>query len=607
MQTFSELGLCPEILKAIADLGYENPTPIQQKTIPHLLQYGGDLIALAQTGTGKTAAFSLPVIEQIDDELERTQVLALCPTRELGIQVAKEIENYTKYFKNINVCAVYGGESIDKQIKQLRKNPQIVVGTPGRTLDLIKRKRLKVDNIQWLILDEADEMLNMGFKDELDAILENTPDEKQTLLFSATMPKEIRQISRDYMTNPAELAAERSNLGAENVTHQYYLVKREHKYETLKRIADMNPTIYGIVFCRTRMDCKEVAERLIKDGYNADALHGDLSQAMRDKVMNRFRDKSLQLLIATDVAARGIDVNNLTHVINYTLPETTEAYIHRSGRTGRAGRKGLSVSILERRDMNRVSHFEKKVGKTFEKELVPGGREICEKRLFNLIDKIKQVELDEKQLASFIESIYEKFDGMTREELIQRFVSVEFNQFLAYYENARDINASADRGSERRNSRDDKDFTRIFINLGKKDSLNPRGLINLLNAEPAIRKADIGAIDIQRSFSFFEIETKYKVDLFEALIGKDFSGREIDMEVSTKPMRSRAERRGERGGRGGGGRDRRGGARGGDRRRGGGGEGRSRGRKERSSYRSDEGGKGREAKKKRYGRDKKRR
>ncbi|MFM8448939.1 MAG: DEAD/DEAH box helicase, partial [Haliscomenobacter sp.] len=389
--TFEDLGLNPQVLRAVQELGFETPTPIQEKAIPHLLQSKDDLVAFAQTGTGKTAAFGLPVIHQVDPHKSSVQMLALCPTRELCLQITRELTNYSKYIPGLKVVAVYGGAEISRQISELNQGPQIVVGTPGRALDLINRRKLVVDNIRWLVLDEADEMLSMGFKDELDAILATTPSTKQTLLFSATMPEEMVGIAQKYMHDPVEISAGKRNMGAENVQHHYYLVHAKDKYLALKRIADYYPNIYGIVFCRTRQETKEVADKLMEDGYNADALHGDLSQAQRDYVMQRFRLKQLQMLVATDVAARGLDVNNLSHVINYNLPDDPEVYIHRSGRTGRAGKSGISILIANMREKGKIGFIEKKIGKRFDQKPVPTGSDICEKQLFHMIDRIENI------------------------------------------------------------------------------------------------------------------------------------------------------------------------------------------------------------------------
>ncbi|NCD43360.1 MAG: DEAD/DEAH box helicase, partial [Bacteroidia bacterium] len=428
MTKFTETGLSTSILKAIENMGFEELTPIQEKIIPYLLDSENDIIGLAQTGTGKTAAFGLPVIEKTNPEIKSVQTLILSPTRELCIQICKEMELYATGTKDICIVPVYGGAAITHQIDALKKGCNIVVATPGRALDLINRKALKVSEIRWLILDEADEMLNMGFKEELDAILENTPAKKQTLLFSATMPREVQRIANQYLKNPVEISAGEKNKGAENVSHEFYMGMAKNRYEILKRIVDINPDIYSIVFCRTRQETKEVADKLMNDGYNADALHGDLSQAMRESVMRHFRAHHLQILVATDVAARGLDVIDLTHVINYNLPDEKEIYIHRSGRTGRAGKKGISMSIVHTREMNKIRELEKVTGKKFVNKQIPNGEEICGKQLYNLIDKMEHIEVDEERIGPFLESIYKKLAWLDREMLIKKFVSMEFNR-----------------------------------------------------------------------------------------------------------------------------------------------------------------------------------
>lgn len=544
MKNFSETGLQDNLLKAVSDLGFETPTPIQVKTIPHLLSSSQDLIALAQTGTGKTAAFGLPALQMTDADNKSPQTIILCPTRELCLQIAKDFSTYAKYMKGIGVVAVYGGSSIDTQIRALNKGAQIVVGTPGRTNDLIRRKKLKLGNIQRVILDEADEMLTMGFKDELDSILDETPKEKQTLLFSATMSKEVRSISKKYMNNPYELTVAKVNVGAANLKHLYYMVQARDRYEVLKRIADSNPDIYGIVFCRTRRETKEIANKLMNDGYNADALHGDLSQAQRDEVMGRFRKRGLQILVATDVAARGLDVNDLTHVINFDLPDDPEVYTHRSGRTGRAGKSGIAIAIIHMRETRRLKAIEKNSGIKFTKALVPSGKDICTKQLYSLIDKIEKVEVDEKQIEPFLPEIYKKFESLSREELIKHFVSAEFNRFLGYYKNAKDLNnaeSSRDgrgerRGDRERGSRKERSknsFTRLYINVGEKNKLNPARLIGLINEGLDSNNAEIGKIEILKSFSFFEIENTMDNKLIESLKGKKFDDVPLLVEVSS--------------------------------------------------------------------------
>lgn len=533
MQTFNESGLNDDLLKAILEMGFETPTPIQSKTIPHLLQSDRDIIALAQTGTGKTAAFGLPLIQQIDLGLMHTQLIVLCPTRELCIQITKDFDSFSKYYSRLVIAATYGGASIEQQIKTLNKGAQIVVGTPGRVNDLIRRKKLKLENIKWLVLDEADEMLNMGFKEELDTILATTPDEKQTLLFSATMPNEIASIAKNYMENPMEIAVGKKNTGAENVEHYYYMVSARDRYLALKRIADINPKIYGIVFCRTRMETKEVADKLMQDGYNADALHGDLSQAQRDFVMKRFRNGNLNLLVATDVAARGLDVNNITHVINYNLPDDGEVYIHRSGRTGRAGKNGIAISILHSRENRKLREIEKKLGKTIERKYVPTGKEICEKQLFNLVDKVENVVIDESQIAQYIDPIYKKLSWLNHEELIKRFISVEFNRFLEYYKDADDINVSTN--EKAKNRRKSVGFDKFYIGLGTKNGFSKRELIAMINKQSKLKSAEIGKIEIMKNFGFFELDNQYTNQLLKIMSKEKFKGKKfiVDLKSST--------------------------------------------------------------------------
>lgn len=534
MEAFSEKGLNSDIIKAISELGFVKPTPIQEKTIPAILTSGNDIIALAQTGTGKTAGFGLPILELIDRNNKQTQALMLCPTRELCLQITKDLQNFSKYMQGINIVAVYGGTSIVGQINDLKRGAHIVVGTPGRTLDLIERKALKVNNVCWLVLDEADEMLQMGFKDELDSILEGTPKEKQTLLFSATMPDGVRKIAQNYMTNPDEIAVGRKNQGSDNIKHIYYLTKATNKYLVLKRIADINPNIYGIVFCRTRQETKEIADKLIQDGYNADALHGDLSQSQRDFVMQRFRMKALQILVATDVAARGLDVNELTHVINYNLPDDPEVYIHRSGRTGRAGKSGTSIAIIHSRETHRLKDIEKLSQKKFEYAEVPGGREICEKRLFSLVDKFENIEIDNAQIESFLPAIMKKLVWLDRDELIKRFISVEFNRFIDYYKDAPDLNIHGQKDEkkpikEKRSGRAEAGYSRFHINIGSKRNITTAHLIGMINDATRTKEIAIGKIDIMRNFSFFEVDKQYEKTIVEAFNG--FKRDNIPVEV----------------------------------------------------------------------------
>ena len=550
MTTFKDLGLNDNIIKALTDLGYENPTEIQLKAIPQVIASKEDLKAFAQTGTGKTAAFSLPLLEQIDVESKNTQAVILSPTRELALQIAKNIEEFAKHTKGFRVAAVYGGANIDEQIRKLKKGVHIVVGTPGRTVDLINRKQLKLSNVEWLVLDEADEMLNMGFKDELDKILAVTPEEKQTLLFSATFPQEVERIARNYMHNPIEITSGQKNKGSDQVSHQYYVVSERNRYAALKRIADVNPDIYGIIFCRTRRETQEVADKLIKDGYSADALHGDLSQNQRDSVMGKFRKKSLQLLVATDVAARGLDVNDLTHVINHKLPDQIESYTHRSGRTGRAGKVGISIAIVTGREKGKLRPIERLIGKKFVSTPVPTGKEICQNQLFKLIDKVHDIKINETEINEFLPSIQEKLEGLDREELIKRFVSLEFNTFLSYYENAPDLNDSdqmrrgdrSESSDTRGKRRDDENMTRFFINIGRKDKLNPARLIGLINEQQIAKNIEIGQIEILDTFSFFELDKNYTEDTISSFEKDDvsFEGRGVNVEVTEKKRTGRS-------------------------------------------------------------------
>ena len=439
-ESFLNFSLKSELLKSIKELGFNSPTPIQSKVIPHLMSSDQDLIASAQTGTGKTAAFGLPLLDLTNTKVTNVQTLILCPTRELCIQITNDLLSYSKYLKNINILSVYGGVKIEKQIKSLKKGPQIVVGTPGRTNDLIRRKKLIIGNIDRLILDEADEMLSMGFKEDLEAIIQQTPKKKQILLFSATMTQKVVGVTKKYMKNSLELAVARVNRAADNVEHIYYVVKPRDRYEVVKRIADMNPDIYGIVFCRTRRETKDIAIKLMNDHYNADTIHGDLSQSERDDVMRRFRKGQLQILVATDVAARGLDVEDLTHVINYNLPDDDEIYIHRSGRTGRAGKKGVSIAIINGRNMRKLKDIERTSKISFKKKDVPSGLDICKKRLYALIDKIEKVDVNEDQIEPFLPYIFEKLNWLDREKLIKHFVSTEFNRYLSYYKDSKDVN-----------------------------------------------------------------------------------------------------------------------------------------------------------------------
>jgi ATP-dependent RNA helicase DeaD len=533
------MGFSPELLKGIEKLGFTQPTPIQEKVAPTILTTDKDLVGLAQTGTGKTAAFGLPLIELTDVAQNEVQTLILAPTRELCMQITKDLESFSKYTKGLKVVAIYGGAPIETQLKKLRDGVHIIVATPGRMLDVIKRKAVKINKIRTLVLDEADEMLNMGFRDELDNILETTPPTKRTLLFSATMPKEVARIAKNYMDDPVKITVGDQNSGAENIRHIYYQVHAKDRYLALKRIADINPDIYGIVFCRTRRETKEVADKLIKDGYNADALHGDLSQAQRDQVMKRFRERNLQMLVATDVAARGIDVNDITHIINYNLPEELATYTHRSGRTGRAGKSGISIAIVNFREKSKIPQIEKIIGKKFEKLPVPNGEEICKKQLFRLIDRMEKAEVDEEQIEPFMETVNKKLAWLTKEDIIKKFVSLEFNRFLDYYKDAPDLNAGANersssRGEKRREGKKRDNFARIFINIGKKDKIAPKNIIGLVNDSTGNRDIAIGDIDIKGSFSFFEVDPHYAEDVIDSFKNTRFKGRKVFVELAEK-------------------------------------------------------------------------
>ena len=530
---FKDLGLQSSLLKAIDELGFVNPTPIQNKSIPIVLNSSRDLIALAQTGTGKTAAFGLPLIQQIELKNKNIQTIVLCPTRELCIQISKDLISYSKLINGLKIIPVYGGASIENQIKSIKKGSHIIVGTPGRTKDLIKRKVLNFNYVDRVVLDEADEMLSMGFKDDLDFILDTTKKDRQTLLFSATMSKEVRNISKKFMKNAEEITVEKLNSGSKNVEHNIYYVSSRDKYATLKRIADYNPSIYGIVFCRTRRETKDISKKFIKDGYNADAIHGDLSQSQRDDVMSRFRDGIIQILIATDVAARGLDVNNLSHVINYSLPDDPEVYTHRSGRTGRAGNKGISVVISNSREGRKIKSIENKSQIKFIKKDVPTGKDICSKQLFNLIEKIEKVKVDEKQISPFLPEIYKKLDWLSREDLIKHFVSAEFNRFLDYYKGNKDIKINNDSNSKATKTEKKRNvFENLSINIGRKHSVSPIELITLINRITKTNDVEIGSIDIRQSYTLFEIDK----NVFKTLIDKskdfDFNGIGLNIKKS---------------------------------------------------------------------------
>ena len=575
MKTFEELGVSAEIRRAISEMGYEHPMPVQEEVIPYLLGVGNDVIALAQTGTGKTAAFGLPVLQKVNPNDRRTQAVILSPTRELCLQIAGDLKEYARYIDDLHVLAVYGGSSIESQIRSLRKGAQVIVATPGRLIDLMNRGVAKLDAVENVVLDEADEMLNMGFTESINEILAGVPAERNTLLFSATMGKEIERIAKSYLHDYKEIVVGSRNEGAENVNHIYYLVHAKDKYAALKRIVDYYPRIYGIIFCRTRLETQEVADHLIRDGYNAEALHGDLSQAQRDLTMQKFRQHHTQLLIATDVAARGLDVDDLTHVINYGLPDDVENYTHRSGRTGRAGKRGTSISIIHLREKGKVRIIEKVIGKKFEAGTLPEPQEICTKQLYKVMDELELIEVNDTEIAPFLPEIFRKLEWLTKEDLIKRIVSREFGHFLRYYADAPVIEQPTDRkGSdddtrksrrERRKGAEgghqaEEGYTRLFINLGKRDNFYAREIINLVNRYVKGGKVEIGRIDLTNNCSFFEVpnedadlvlskmkrvkvgDRKVVVDHADRVEGQP-NGRRSSNRRAEKPERRRGERR----------------------------------------------------------------
>lgn len=549
--TFASLGLRETVLQSITNLGFEAPTPIQEKAIPHLLQEKSDFVGLAQTGTGKTAAFGLPLVHHITKQKNQPQALVICPTRELCLQITGDIESYAANDHHIEVVAVYGGADIRRQMR-LVKTATIVVATPGRLRDLIKRNAIDLSQVGYVVLDEADEMLNMGFKEDIDGILDETPSTKNTWLFSATMPKEVAAIAKNYMTNPQEVSIGQKNQTNENISHIYYIVKQKDRYEALKRLLDLNPDIFGVIFCRTRRETQVVAEQLERDGYDAAALHGDLSQAQRDGVMNRFREHTLQILVATDVAARGIDIDDVTHVINYNLPDDIENYTHRSGRTARAGKKGKSLVIVNTREAKRIREIERMIKTTFEKKEIPSAREICDIQLTALIDNVLKVNVKEEDIKVFLPKIMDKFEDLSKEEIIKKFISVEFNKFIEYYDRAGNLNASEEReerGGRRGRGRDNDDFeprggrrdrkrdensTRYFVNIGRRDGLNPGGLLRTICDTTGLTSSQVGRIDIMPAFSFFETDNKFESLVLNKTNGAKFEQSTLKVEITKK-------------------------------------------------------------------------
>ena len=549
--TFEELGLRREVLKSLKELGFEAPTPIQEQAIPYLLQENCDFVGLAQTGTGKTAAFGLPLINNIDTHSKLPQGLIICPTRELCLQISKDLQTYAKFI-DCSITAVYGGTDIRKQITDIKRGTSIIVATPGRLVDLINRKVIVLGQVKYVILDEADEMLNMGFKEDIDAILDTTPVDKNVWLFSATMPNEVARIARTYMTDPLEISIGHKNQSNENIDHIYYVVKERDRYEAVKRLIDFNPSIYGLIFCRTKNETASVAAKLAKEGYNAEPLHGDLTQAMRDTVMGRFRSKELQILVATDVAARGLDIDNITHVINYNLPDDIENYTHRSGRTARAGKKGESLVLVNGKELFKIKAIERQMRSTFTVGNIPNAEEICEIQLMRLIEKTINTEVKEHDIKKFMPQIVSEFESLTKEEVIKKFVSAEFNRFIDYYHRAGDLNAKAgrddnkenrgdrDRGDRERGNRSrEEGKTRFFVSIGKRDGLNPGALLRVICDATALKSDKIGKIDIMTSFSFFEADEEYTERILRNVNGQNYEGHNVSIEVSAaKPANS---------------------------------------------------------------------
>ena len=534
MNKFEQLGLNESLLLAIKDLGFENPSEVQEKAIPVLLEQNTDLVALAQTGTGKTAAFGFPLIQKIDAENRNTQALILSPTRELCLQITNEIKLYSKYIKGLHTVAVYGGASITEQAREVKRGAQIIVATPGRMQDMINRGLVNIKNIDFCILDEADEMLNMGFYEDICSILSDTPDEKNTWLFSATMPAEVARIAKQFMSSPVEITVGSKNSGSATVSHEYYCVNARDRYEALKRLADANPDIFSVVFCRTKRDTQAVAEKLIEDGYNAAALHGDLSQAQRDGVMKSFRGRQIQMLVATDVAARGIDVDNITHVVNYQLPDEIETYNHRSGRTGRAGKLGTSIVIITKSEIRKIHSIERIIQQKFEEKTIPSGIEICEIQLLHLANKIKDTEVDH-EIDNYLPAINEVLDGLSKEELIKKMVSVEFNRFINYYKSKRDL--SGERGSDRERSSEPREIragdpVRYFINIGARDDFDWMQLKDFIKETLDLGRDDVFKVDVKEGFSFFNTDGEHTEKVMEVLNGYDMNGRRINVEIS---------------------------------------------------------------------------
>lgn len=552
MKTFEELGVSEEIRRAIEELGFEHPMPVQEEVIPYLLGNRNDVIALAQTGTGKTAAFGIPVLQRTDSRVRQTQALILSPTRELCLQIADDLKDFAKYIDGINIVPVYGGTSIENQIKSLRHGAQIIVATPGRLIDLMNRGVAKLDAVRNVVLDEADEMLNMGFSESIDEILEGVPEDRNTLLFSATMSKEIEKIARNYLHDPKEIVVGSRNEGAEHVNHIYYMVNAKDKYLALKRVVDYFPKIFAIIFCRTKRETQEIADKLIHDGYNAESLHGDLSQQQRDLTMQKFRQHMTQLLVATDVAARGLDVDDLTHVINFGLPDDIESYTHRSGRTGRAGKKGTSISIIHSRERSKMRAIEKTIGKKFVEGVMPSAQEICKKQLYKVMDQIVKTDVNEEEIAPFMEDINRYFEYIDKEDLIKKIVSVEFGKFLAYYADAPEIGKVQVQGENRKKDRKDdarkrtrkaeEGYRRLFINLGKADGFYPGEIMQFINKHMKGRQ-EVGNIDLLSKMSYIEVPEEDAEKVMDALDGTTYKGRDVRCNDADEGGKGRSRKR----------------------------------------------------------------
>ena len=548
MVTFESLGIEEGLLHSIKTLGFTEPTPIQEKAIPVLLQGTKDFIGLAQTGTGKTAAFGLPLLQLINKQQKYPQALIICPTRELCLQITKDLNSFKRKSDHITITAVYGGASIGLQIRDLKKGTYIVVATPGRLIDLIERKAINLENIHYVVLDEADEMLNMGFKEDIEFILQNTPNRQSTWLFSATMPSEIKQVSKRYMKQPFEITIGKMNAGAANIDHQYFVTSQVNRYETLKRIIDFNPGLYGIIFTRTKADAQDITESLIREGYDIEALHGDLTQVQRDKVMSRFREKKLQILIATDVAARGIDVQGITHVINYELPDDLEVYTHRTGRTGRAGKSGIAISIVTSKELYRLRQVEKMLNNRFHKMDIPGGKDVCRKQFFHFIDKMLGADISDGEYEAYLPVLRERFAAVDKEEILQRVAALEFDRFLKYYENASDLNLREDRREriERTTHRDTKgrsfgngNYQRLFVNLGTKDGFYKASFLQFILDMSDLNKEVLGKVDLKEMNSWIEVEAGAAKRMIKAIDGKNFRGRKIRMNDADSVKRSK--------------------------------------------------------------------